>query len=540
MLRKANQQQPVRRSGPVLASIREVQVLSDQEPLFRRCCVPYNIVIATGEVLVESLSWIASRCLPSRRQCMKPLTPIRRGVAILALSLAGAVTVVAQQPPQPAPARAPWTIPGNDEIRRLLAERMAHNGVGIVVGVIEPAGRRLVVHGRSGAPDGRPLDGDTVFQIGSVTKVFTGLLLADMVQRGEVQLDDPASRYLPSSVKMPERGRPITLLDLSKHWSALPSMPTNFSLQASPNPYEAYSVEQLYQCLSSYQLPREPGTQAYSNLGVALLGRLLARHAGMEYEALLTQRVLAPLGLNSTSMTLSADQRRRLAPGHDRFLRPVETWNLLAMPASGALRSTANDLLTFLAFNLGQGDSSLHSAMVFQRTPMRALGWGASRLEGEAVYGHEGGKEGYRSAVVFNPRAMTGVVVLTNARTDDGPMVLARHLLLGGGPLPPAPVAPSRPRIVALRAEALNGYAGRYRLASNDVLTVARKEDHLLVDTHGGGISTFFPSSDREFFSNAADDHIVFEKNANGGATGLVRRADGRAQHASRIDIPGR
>lgn len=453
---------------------------------------------------------------------------------MLALIIVGVTPSVAQQ--QHAPTRIPWTIPSDDDIRKLLAERMVHNGVGVVVGLIEPAGRRIVVHGKSGAPDGRPLDGETVFQIGSVTKVFTGLLLADMVQRGEVKVDDPASKYLPFGVRMPERGRPITLIDLSKHWSALPSMPTNFSLDARPNPYEAYSVEQLYQFLSSYALPREPGKQEYSNLGVALLGRLLARHAGMEYEELLKQRVLAPLGLNSTSITLSADQLRRLAPGHDRFRKPVETWNLLAMPASGALRSTANDLLTFLAFNLGAQDSPLQAAMLYQRTPGRALGWGRSTLGGEAVYGHEGGKEGYRSAVVFNPKTKSGVVVLTNARTDDSPMDLARYLLFGGNPLPPAPKAPSQPKIVRLDPKLLDAYSGQYRLDSNSTLFVMRKQGYLLVNMTGNGISTFFPSRRDEFFSNTEDVQIVFARDASGTIKGLMMRTGGAQQKGFRLE----
>jgi D-alanyl-D-alanine-carboxypeptidase/D-alanyl-D-alanine-endopeptidase len=468
---------------------------------------------------------------------MKSIAPIVRLAGVFTLVLVGAAASHAQQQAEFGPTTRQWAIPSNDEINRLLAERLAHNGVGIVIGVIEPAGRRIVVHGKSGDPSDRPLDGDTVFQIGSVTKVFTGLLLADMVQRGEVKVDDPASNYLPSGIKMPQRGRPITLIDLSKHWAGLPSMPTNFSLQAKPNPYEAYSVEQLYQFLSSYELPREPGRQEYSNLGVALLGRLLARRTGMEYEALLERRVLAPLGLKSTSITLNGDQRRRLAPGHDRFLKPVETWNLLAMPASGSLRSTANDLLTFLAFNLGEKDSPLHPAMVYQRTPKRALGWGASTLGGEAVYGHDGGKEGYRSAVVFNPRTKTGVVVLTNARTDDRPMDLARHLLFGGSPLPPAPTAPSQPKVVVLDAKTLEAYAGRYRLESNGMLTVARKDNHLLVDTNGDGISTFFPSNDREFFSNTDNEQLVFERDASGRGMDVVIHTGGVAKKASKMAV---
>src|SRR5687767_4804459 len=131
-------------------------------------------------------------------------------VMVLALSVASA----REDQPVPSATAGGWTIPSNEEIQALLAERMRRNGVGIVVGVIEPVRRRVVAHGSGGAKHGRPLDGDTVFLIGSVTKVFTGLLLADMVQRGEVRLDDPAAKYLPAGVKMPQRDRPITLQDL--------------------------------------------------------------------------------------------------------------------------------------------------------------------------------------------------------------------------------------------------------------------------------------------------------------------------------------
>src|SRR5262245_3340568 len=154
---------------------------------------------------------------------------------------------------------AAWKIPSNEDIRALLAERMQHNGVGMVVGVIEPAGQRVVAYGRSDAPNHRALDGDTVFQMGSLSKPFVGLLLADMVRRGEVALDDPAQKYLPAGVKMPERGRPITLIDLSTHRSGLPSMPNNFRLDGEPNSIEAYTVDDLWQFLSHYQLTLDPG-----------------------------------------------------------------------------------------------------------------------------------------------------------------------------------------------------------------------------------------------------------------------------------------
>src|SRR5205085_8424519 len=109
----------------------------------------------------------------------------------------------------------------------------------------------------------------TIFEIGSATKVFTSLLLADMVQRGQVALDDPVAKYLPPTVKMPERhGRSITLVDLATHTSGLPRLPTNMTPKNQANPYADYSVEQLYQFLSNYQLTRDVGSQyEYSNLG---------------------------------------------------------------------------------------------------------------------------------------------------------------------------------------------------------------------------------------------------------------------------------
>lgn len=334
------------------------------------------------------------------------------GASLLAMAVAiggmspviGSTSAVGQEAAPVDSLEHTWTIPSNEGIRKLLADRMQHNGVGVVIGVIEPAGQRVVAYGKSGASNGRPLDGDTVFQIGSVTKAFTALLLADMVRRGEVKLDDPASNYLPPGARMPQRGRPITLLDLATHRSGLPSMPTNFALQGQPNPIEAYTADDLHRFLSSYTPDLEPGAKGlYSNLGVALLGRLLARRAGMEYEALLKERVLNPLSMKSSSITLTTDQTARLAPGHDRYLRPVDTWEMRTLQGSGSLRSTANDMLLFLAANLGYRDTPLNTSMEYQRTvrspmnPGRALAWSVIKVGNEEFFGHEGGKAGYRS-----------------------------------------------------------------------------------------------------------------------------------------------
>ena len=458
----------------------------------------------------------------------RALLPMIR--ALIVAAAAAGVVLISMLAPSAGAQGAPttderdWTIPRDAEIRRLLIERFDGRSVGVVVGVLEPTGTRIVTYGTSGASDGRALDGETVFQIGSVTKVFTGLLLADMTVRGLVQLEDPAAKYLPAGVRMPQRGRAITLIDLSKHWSGLPSMPTNFSLQGQPDPYAAYTEQDLYRFLNEYVPAREPGTQEYSNVGVALLGRLLARRSGLEYEALLRQRVIDPLGLRSTAISMNAEMGRRMSPGHDRFMQPVDTWNLLAMPASGSLRSTANDLLRFVRFNVSDA-SPLREAMLLQRVPGRALGWGRSTLGGDAVYGHEGGKEGYRSAVVFNPRTKTGVVVLMNTRSDESPMAIARHLLFGGHPLAPLGAIPKRPVRATLDPATLSEYEGRYRLDSGGIVEVARRGDHLLVQVAGEGVATYFDTARDLFWSNTDDADLRFDRDAASRVSTLTLRS---------------
>lgn len=457
----------------------------------------------------------------SRRTCL----------LLLGLFALGAFPAI----PQTAPAGGPWNIPASGDIRQLLAARMQRNGVGVVVGVIEPAGRRIVSHGRSGAADGRALDGDTVFQIGSLTKPFTGLLLAEMVRSGEVKLEDALQKYLPADVQMPVRSQSINLLHLATHRSGLPSMPTNFRLDAEPNPVEAYTVDDLHRFLSSHVLPREPGAGfQYSNLGMSLLGHALAARAGQPYETLLTSRVLRPLHMPSSAVTPDAGMAERLAPGHDRYLQPVHTWEMKALQASGSLRSTANDLLNLLAAYLGYLDTPLKEAMAqqlatrFPEGSMVAMGWAARKVGDRVVYTHDGGKQGYRCAAVFDLATRTGIVLLANARTDDEPTAIATHLLTGS-PLRPAPAAPAPKAAAALPETALQRLAGRYRLSADEALTIIRKGDHLLVDRAGDGIGMeFLVAGERDFYHNVGAEEISFQLDDAGRVTSLWLYEAGR------------
>ncbi len=228
------------------------------------------------------------------------------------------------------------------EVLDLLVNRVdeGKKAVGIVVATIGPptCARSPPLTARCRRVRPEPVNGDTVFEIGSITKVFTSVILADMVVHGEVKLDTPVAQLLPAGVRVPQRnGKPITLLDLAMHVSGLPLMPPDFKPADMENPFAGFGAPQLYAFLSAYQLPRDPKFQyEYSNLGVGLLAHALARKAGMSYSELLRVRILDPLGMTSTSIVLSEDQKRRLATGYDNSLIPAKNWNFDVLAGANA------------------------------------------------------------------------------------------------------------------------------------------------------------------------------------------------------------
>jgi CubicO group peptidase (beta-lactamase class C family) len=322
----------------------------------------------------------------------------------------------------PQPMTAAITTISYEPGRKAWQTEECRQDAGIVVGMIGPKGRKVIICG-----DPHFLNGDTAFEIGSVTKVFTSLLLSDMVQRDEVALTDPVCKYLPAGVKAPQRnGRQITFLDLATHTSGLPTVPLNMKPRDATNPYAAYSVTQLYEFLSSYVLRRDIGSAfVYSNLGVGLLGHALALRAGMNYDALVRARITGPLDMESTAIALSPAMKARLAVGHDCQLQPASNWDLPTLAGAGALRSTANDLLTFLEANLGYAKTPLASAMAAMLNVRRpsgtpgvemALAWHIFARGDGMIIGHGGMTGGYSSFIGYEPKARVGVAVLSNAQ----------------------------------------------------------------------------------------------------------------------------
>jgi D-alanyl-D-alanine-carboxypeptidase/D-alanyl-D-alanine-endopeptidase len=434
--------------------------------------------------------------------------------------------------------------PGNAEIRKILAERIdaQKQGVGIVVGAVDPDGRRVVAHGTFDTKSKRAVDGDTLFEIGSVTKVFTALLLADAVQRGEMKLDDPAAKFLPEGQKLPSRGgKQITLIDLATHTSGLPRLPLNLTPANPENPYADYSVEKMYAFLSTYELPRDIGAEyEYSNLGAGLLGHLLARRANMDYATLVRERITEPLGMKSTVITIPPNMKSRLASGHDATLQPAANWDLPTLAGAGALRSTANDMLTFLAAMLGFTKSPLTpamSSMLRTRRPTNAgtmsiaLGWHiAKTASGDEVVWHNGGTGGYRSFTGFDPKTRTGIIVLSNAATRFDVDDIGRHLLDPASPLAQVP------KETAVDTKLFDQFVGRYELAPNFILTVTREGDRLFLQASGQPRYELFAKSDREYFLRVVDAQVTFDAEVAGRAPSLTLHQNGQHVPAKRLE----
>ena len=410
--------------------------------------------------------------------------------------------------------------------------------VGLVVGVLDEQGPSYFSRGRFSVNGGRPVAEDTLFEIGSITKAFTAILLADMAERGQVDLNDPVQKLLPASARVPARGESqITLRDLATHRSGLPRLPDNLEPKDSENPYADYDEEHLLQFLSGHELSRDIGKQyEYSNLGAGLLGHALARSARTTYERLIIDRVCDPLGMSDTRILLSDEQKSRLAQGH-AGTKPVKNWDLDALAGAGALRSTAQDMLRFLSGNLGLAETPIAKALqathrdrfeTGQPDLYVALGWHVWTKFGTTILWHNGGTGGYRSFCGFCPEKKLGVVVLTNSFEDIDDIGL--HIL---GP---------KFELKTLRepttvdAASLTDYVGHYELRPGLVFEITSEGNQLFAQLTGQDKHPVYPESDRKFFFKVVDAQLSFVRGDDGKIDHLILHQNGDHKARRLID----
>jgi len=333
--------------------------------------------------------------------------------------------------------------------------------VGMAVCTVTAARKRFLTYGRERLSNDHPVTADTVFEIASITKIFTALLLADMVRRSEVALEDPAARHLPGDFQLPVLdARQITLADLATHSSGLPSFPPFSGTAFTPAWYDAlarFSVEDLKVWLKGFQ-PKQPAGAAweYSNMGYALLGMALAHRGGKSYEELLQERVLRPLGLRDTTFRPTAAMKPRVAEGHDWTLKPITPFDLGIWAAAGSLRSTPRDLSRFAAAILPGSKLRIARDQEFLLSVRRAappiggiqaLGWEVLNApHGDSFASKDGVAWGQAASMVLDMRERHAIVVFSNtlphftSHTSPsgggvGAADVARHLLRPSIPL---------------------------------------------------------------------------------------------------------
>ncbi|HWU78385.1 MAG TPA: serine hydrolase [Rhodanobacter sp.] len=445
---------------------------------------------------------------------------------MLAAALSVALTTVAAAGPAVLPARI-----------AKVAQQYADAGVYPAMVVVMVDDGHAQVAGFGKLADGRAPDGNTVFEIGSVTKTFTALLLAREVEAKKLRLDTPVGTLLPD-FRIPARhGKPITLGLLAEQFSGLPRLPGNLQPADLGNPYADYGRERLKAFLAGYTLPRDPGAAyEYSNLGFGLLGEALAQHAKLPYGELLQREVLVPLGMHSTAVELTSAMRARLAPGHDEEGKAARHWQWDVLAGAGTLLSTGDDMSRYLQANMGLLKTPLSNAITLAHTPRRDIG-GGDRIglawmthhtpHGDVIW-HNGETGGYSSFIGFTSDGRRGVVILTNA--TGAPQDLGFAALLPSAPLPVVHKA------TAVSPAQLDAYVGQYTLAPGVALNVFRRAGQLFAQATGQGAFPLFASAPDAFFARVAPITIDFERAADGKVGALTLHQNGHDSHAPRRD----
>jgi len=404
---------------------------------------------------------------------------------------------------------------------------------GLVIGLYDIG--KTEIYGFGKGPRGEPPDGATLFELGPVTKVYTSLLFADAVQRHEFALDTPLAELLPPGVTAPIRDNAvITLGELALHTAGLPRLPPSVARRAAPDPYAGYNENVLYNDLIRTELDATPGTRiAYSNYGAGLLGFLVGQKLGGGYAKQIVDRVLKPLDLNDTFLTVPDAARPRRAAGTTDDLAAAPLWTYDAMAGAGALISSARDQLRMIDAELDAaagGSLPLRRAMKLTQEPAldragdnEGLGW---MIDATGRYWHNGTTGGFHAFVGFDPKTKRGVVLLASTATSVvDRLAEPMYKVLDNAPPPP-------PKL----ATAADGaaYAGTYDLAGSKVQVIAQGK-RLYLEGQGEPRHRLLPISDHEFLIESLQAVAVFEK-AGDKVARLVFSLGDRTLSAPRVD----
>ncbi len=376
-----------------------------------------------------------------------------------------------------------------------------------------------------------------IFEIGSISKVFTGILLADAVQAGKLGLDDTLAQRLPVKFADPAIGT-VTLKQLATHTSCLPRLPDNLNGDAD-DPYAKYDNRALFEYLASAKLEgKPPCAVAYSNLGFGILGVVLETAWGKPWAELVREKIAAPLGMTDTVQELSEAQRSRFAEPWNGAER-AHPWTLKAIAGAGALRSTLADMSKFADALLAGAKGPLGHVwplLAAGHAEMPGVGGkiGLALIQvkdhGEDTYLHDGGTGGFRSTIQVRPGSGRAVVVLASNAAAEPQALLSAWQAAGREPV--------KRSEVALPAEALDEYVGVYAIDSSARFTLLRRGEGLVARLTGQPFVPLFASAKDEFFYKIVDAQLSFHRDASGKIKSLTLHQNGRDLPAIREEGP--
>ena len=396
----------------------------------------------------------------------------------------------------------------------VLKARLAEVGVGLVALQVDQGRVEIVAEGLAG--EAMALPQGALFEIGSITKTFTALLLADAVVRRRFALADPVEDALPGVSLRDAAGAPIRWVDLATHRSGLPRVPSNIAPQDPLDPYAGYDEAQLLRFLRTFKPMIARDTRwEYSNLGFGLLGYALGRASGSSYPQLLAQRVLVPLGMTQSALALPQRPIAGLVDGHDAEKRRVPHWHFDVLAGAGALVMPAADLARYAEAALVPDSTPLgdafrlahkrHAAGPNEINPM-GLAWIRVPLDGRTLLTHDGGTAGFSSSFWLDPERRRAAAVLSNAQVDVNDLAL--HLL--DEAVPPKDMSLARQATMALGAEQLAPLAGVYATRPAFKLTISVRDGQLWAQATGQGAFPLFARSPRRFFARITALEIEF------------------------------
>ncbi len=378
----------------------------------------------------------------------------------------------------------------------------------------------------------------TLYEIGSITKTFTSLLLAQELQQQRLQLTTPVQQLLDFPIGQQDKSA-INLMQLATHSSGLPRLPSNF-LPADPeNPYLDYDRRLLAAYLASYQQqPRPDQAYSYSNFAYGLLGYALSQHHKTSYQDLLETRIFKPLGMTASSLNANSASNPKKARPHGANQALVKDWDFDVMAGAGAIRSSGQDMMRYLKQQVAPANNDLGLAIKLSQQALQntgrgdeqiALGWHITQHQGQKIITHSGMTGGYSSYAAFMPDKKRAVYVVTNiARdvTDIGNLALVAAARYDD---------PEQRASIALSAQDLSAYLGTYALNPQTRISLTSKDQNLFAQLTGQAAYPVYAETKDLFFYKVADAKLRFIRDQEGKVSALELLQNGLTQRAPKI-----